>query len=46
MLLSVLLIRNMAFLVMALQTSCCTVLPDTDLTSDVRYLGDRHNLSA
>jgi hypothetical protein len=46
MLLSVVVISETAFLVIALNTSYCTVLPDTDLTSMVRYLGDRQSLSA
>ena len=45
-LLSVVVIKEMAFLVIALNTSRCTLLPDTDLTSEVRYLGDRHRRSA
>ena len=46
MLLSVVVISDIAFFVIALKTSCCTVHPDTDLTSVVRYFGDRHRRSA
>ena len=46
MLLSVVVISDIAFFVIALKTSCCTVHPDTDLTSVVRYFGDRHMRSA
>ena len=46
MVLSVFIIRKMARLVMALNTSCCTVHPDTDFTICVRYFGDRHSFSA
>lgn len=46
MLLSVVDTREMARFVIALNTSYCTVLPDTDLTNVVRYFGDRHRRSA
>lgn len=45
-LLSVVVMSDTAYFVMALNTSCCTVLPDTDLTNVVRYLGDRQRRSA
>ena len=38
--------RKMARRVMALKTSSCTVYPQICLTSEERYLGDRHSLSA